>query len=121
MDTKQERLNEFVPAETILKYKEKEIKRYQRRNTMLCATVKRLQKSIHAILTDPEVKKAIAREYVMREKNKMQAMVEKRLHEARTDRDRLLEKIVKLQEQLAEYQMRDCSGNSFADMLPIAV
>ena len=102
MDT--ERRNGLVPAETVLRYVKKELKQAYAKIVHQSLTIRRLQKNIQMLLEDPELKKAVAREAAVKECKKELAVVGMRLHEARVDREKMLEKYVKLQMRLREQE-----------------
>lgn len=103
MDT--EKQNGLVPAETVLRYVKRELKRAYVKIMHQSLTITRLQKNIKMLLEDPELKKAVAREAAIKEYKKELAVVGKRLHEARVDRDEILEKYAKLQLRLLEQEV----------------
>ncbi len=70
-----EKRNGLVPAETVLRYVKRELKQAYAKIVHQSLTIRRLQKNIQMLLEDPELKKAVAREAVVKECKKELAVV----------------------------------------------
>ena len=102
METKIMKVDNYVPARTLLRHTTKELKLAYEKMAQQAMTIKQLQRNIQMLLSTPEVKKEVAAEARIRDyKRQMQALQQK-LHQARLDRNEIIEKYAKLQMQLQD-------------------
>ena len=102
METKIVKVDNHVPAKTLLRHMANELNRAYEKMAQQAATIKQLQKSIQLLLSDPEIKKEVAIEARVRDYKRQLSALQKKLHAARLDRNEIIEKYAKLQLLLME-------------------
>lgn len=91
--------NKDVPIQTVFRHKCREAMKLKKRVTKLEMTVESLRNNITLILRDPAIKHEIAVDLRVREANARIAILERKLHEERESNNRLIEKLVKYEQQ----------------------
>lgn len=102
METKIVKVDNPVPAKTLLSHMANELNRAYEKMAQQAATIKQLQKSIQLLLSDPEIKKEVAIEARVRDYKRQLSALQTKLHDARLDRNEIIEKYAKLQLLLME-------------------
>jgi len=85
--------NPDVPVETLYKWKSRECEKLRRRVENLEATVKALRNNIRIIIDDPEAKRAVKQEAIIRMMVKERNALDRKLHQAYADREELIIKL----------------------------
>jgi len=93
--------NMGVPAETALKWQSKELHKLQNIIRQKKKTIERLRHNIDIILKDPELRRELAREILLKERARENTALQKELHRVRASERKILQTLLtyKLKEQ----------------------
>ena len=93
--------NNDVPIETLFKWQAKELRKLTAQLKQKDKTIKKLRNNITILLSDPEVKMQLIREFLLRERSKQISMLQKELHRVREADRKILQTLLnyKLKEQ----------------------
>jgi len=88
--------NPDVPVETLYRWKSLECEKLKSHIEDLKATVSALRRNLRILIDDPEAKRDIRREGIIRMMQKERNALDKKLHQAYTDREELIIKLNQL-------------------------